>query len=144
MLSVMSVSTEWHPGDELSATSTRGRLLGRQVHVGAAPADEEIHPVHDGVFIGLAAGQSQMLSSALEKLENGLAGLTGRQEMQGQVSKFIDWIASSEGLFDALVHYRPCLPSSGLDQVFCHKRWVCATARWYSASVMDRLGSTNP
>ena len=50
----------------------------------AAPAHEEIHCVHDSVFIGLAIGLSQLLTGTLQQLENCFARLAIGKEMQGQ------------------------------------------------------------
>lgn len=49
------------------ASAARGRLLRRQLHVRAAPADDEVHHVRPGVFLGLTVGLPQRLPGALEQ-----------------------------------------------------------------------------
>ena len=65
-------------------------ILGDQLHVRAAPADEEIHHVHDGVFVGLRARCSQLPPCVLEHGKNSRAVLAVRKQLLGQRTKDVN------------------------------------------------------
>ena len=46
-------------------------MMIQQLHSRAAPADETIEGIHQGVFVGSAVELSQLLSSRLESLDDG-------------------------------------------------------------------------
>ncbi len=138
------------------ASASRRRLLWRQLHVGAAPAYEEIHHVHHCVFLGLAAGLAQLLSGALEQRKNCFARLAIRKKLAGQAPKVMDGLARPQAVFDALVNNLlnslrlALINSSAIDAVFGpgpadipSASWTNLLSRSHDRGWLDRDGNAN-
>jgi hypothetical protein len=114
-----------------------------QFHVGTAPADDEIHNVHNGVLIRLTVGVAQLTANRLENGENVIMGPPGFEHSCGEVAECQHRVRGPQRAFKTVVNHGPP-PGLAPAMTLRQEPRVDTSASVYASNVITCMGSMNP